>query len=94
LAVQPPSLVAAGQPIRQPARICQTIDQHLLCLRQAKTEVVDIPSGRQVIKPIRRTRMQSYAHERPATRVSIMRVKASLTVNKTRFCLYQNSDMQ
>jgi len=31
---------------------------------------------------------------KPAARISIERAKVSLTVNKTRFCLYQDSDMQ
>jgi len=75
-------------PLNQPARICQTIDQHLLCLRQAKTEVVDISSGRQVIEPVGRTRKQFHTLENP-TRVLIMRAKVLLTKNNKSdsFCI-------
>ena len=39
-------------------------------------------------------RLKKIKVSKPAIRESIVRAKASLTVNKTRFCLYQDSDMQ
>ena len=39
-------------------------------------------------------RLKKIMASQPAPRESIVRAKVSLTVNKTRFCLYQDSDMQ